>query len=457
MALTFTQVASEATITTSERSLPADTTSGVPTSQTTWCRLQFILDLTAVIAGDDFRCIVYEKVDNGTQRVLETFEFVGVQPGLFVSPVLWLSEGWDITLKKIAGTDRSIRWSIKEDIGDVNVVQWRGDTPATLGVSGEVNAGLVSSGTGVINTSNHPDILPFIYYGQVVASTSTTITLTTFVSPMHGSPDNTTNDLIVGCTIDIYDGTGGAGNGAGQTRTIKSYNGTTKVATVDRAWTTNPTTSARYRIYGALQVLGSWVAAGSEPDVNVSMWQRTAVATPSTAGVPKIEVDRWLGTSQPSALVSGKVDVNVSKWDSTNIASVTNSGVPRVDIYQMTDQIGGGVIRAAPLLQIVAGVWNALTATYVAAGSMGLAQGSSSAPTTTQIRDALLDYEYRTGRTVRGLFRRLGAAIEGKATGLLGTLATFFQPDGATTEFSAAQSPTAGTRSTATVTNSEVP
>lgn len=70
---------------------------------------------------------------------------------------------------------------------------------------------------------------------------------------------------------------------------------------------------------------------------------------------------------------------------------------------------------------------------------------------------SILNFAYRTGRTVYGLFRRLGAALEGAATGLVGTTPTFFQPDGTTTEFSNTQNVGAGTRGTANVTNSETP
>lgn len=70
---------------------------------------------------------------------------------------------------------------------------------------------------------------------------------------------------------------------------------------------------------------------------------------------------------------------------------------------------------------------------------------------------SMLVIAYRTGRTVLGLLRRLGALVEGKATGINGTTPTFLQPDGATTEFSNTQDLGAGTRGTATVTNSENP
>lgn len=75
-------------------------------------------------------------------------------------------------------------------------------------------------------------------------------------------------------------------------------------------------------------------------------------------------------------------------------------------------------------------------------------------PTATAVRDAILAYAYRSGRTVKGLFRRLGAALE-TADGLKGTTVNYYQPDGTTVEFSVSQNTTSGTRSSPVVTNSE--
>jgi hypothetical protein len=59
--------------------------------------------------------------------------------------------------------------------------------------------------------------------------------------------DNDLDDVLQMYTIKIVGGTG-----AGQSRTITAYNGSTKVATISSAWTTNPDTTSIYSI-GALQ------------------------------------------------------------------------------------------------------------------------------------------------------------------------------------------------------------
>ena len=103
-----------ATIGTTERSLPADTTSGVPTSQTDDGTMQIWLDLNALALGDEFELKVYEKVGSGTtQRVVWSTRFIGPLAPIYVSPAVMVRHGWEVTLKKIAGTDRAIPWSLR--------------------------------------------------------------------------------------------------------------------------------------------------------------------------------------------------------------------------------------------------------------------------------------------------------------------------------------------------------
>lgn len=114
MALTFTN--DSASIGTSEYSLPADTTTGVPTAQTTDGVFQFLIDFANMIAGDQYEIKLYEKCDGGgTQRLVETWVLTGAQSKpMFVIPSFILGEGWDLTVKRLAGSDRTIAWSIRK-------------------------------------------------------------------------------------------------------------------------------------------------------------------------------------------------------------------------------------------------------------------------------------------------------------------------------------------------------
>lgn len=115
MAITFTN--DFATVSTSEYSFPADTTTSVPVAQTTQGIFQFFVDLAAMTVTEQYRFRLYEKYDTsaGTIRLIEEWIFTGAQSKpLFVTPSFILGQGWDFTGLKVAGTDRSIPWSIRK-------------------------------------------------------------------------------------------------------------------------------------------------------------------------------------------------------------------------------------------------------------------------------------------------------------------------------------------------------
>ena len=114
MAITYTD--DFATISTSEYSLPADTTSGVPTAQTTQGVYQFFIYVASMAAADQFRFRLYEKAGSGaTQGLVEEWIITNAQSKpTFVTPSFILGSGWDFTALKLAGTDRSVYWSIRK-------------------------------------------------------------------------------------------------------------------------------------------------------------------------------------------------------------------------------------------------------------------------------------------------------------------------------------------------------
>lgn len=112
MTITVEAFTGTETVSTTEHSLTTDTAG--PDTDTTAGIFQAFLDLNALAAGDEFRFNVYEKVRTGdTQRLVYTATFAGAQgTPVWVSPTLILGVGWDMTLDKIAGTDRAINWRI---------------------------------------------------------------------------------------------------------------------------------------------------------------------------------------------------------------------------------------------------------------------------------------------------------------------------------------------------------
>ena len=66
--------------------------------------------------GDEFKIRIYEKVEGtgGTKRLLFSATLLGAQSEIFVTPTLILINGWEMTLIKLAGTDRAADASIRK-------------------------------------------------------------------------------------------------------------------------------------------------------------------------------------------------------------------------------------------------------------------------------------------------------------------------------------------------------
>ena len=116
MGITFTN--DSASISTSEYSIIDKTTTGVPVAHTTDGVYQFVLDLSNMAAADQYRFRLYEKYDSGgTARLVEEWIFTNVQSKpAFFTPSFILGEGWDFTGLRLAGSDRTILWSIRKII-----------------------------------------------------------------------------------------------------------------------------------------------------------------------------------------------------------------------------------------------------------------------------------------------------------------------------------------------------
>lgn len=113
MAVTIAAFEGSETVSTTEHSMTTDTAG--PDTETSDGIFQAFIDLNAMAAGDVFEFRIYETVltSGGTQRrcVVHQFSNVQVDP-IWVSPSLILGVGWDMTLIKISGTDRSLVWRI---------------------------------------------------------------------------------------------------------------------------------------------------------------------------------------------------------------------------------------------------------------------------------------------------------------------------------------------------------
>lgn len=98
-----------------EFSLTLNATAGAPASKTDKVTAMLVVDVSALLAGDQFQIALYDKARSGdTQRKVTTWTLTGVQSEpLFMTPALMLGEGWDFTVKKVTGTDRTLQSSIR--------------------------------------------------------------------------------------------------------------------------------------------------------------------------------------------------------------------------------------------------------------------------------------------------------------------------------------------------------
>lgn len=86
--------------------LQNDTTDGV---------FQVFIDFANMAAGDEYNIYIKEKVTSGgAQRTIYQAQLEGAQSSPFVTPSLILMHGWDVTVVQIAGTARTIDWSIRQ-------------------------------------------------------------------------------------------------------------------------------------------------------------------------------------------------------------------------------------------------------------------------------------------------------------------------------------------------------
>lgn len=104
-----------ATISTTEYFLAADsTTQG--SGQSTPGAYQLWLDLSALANGDEFRIRVYDAIAAaGTVRIAMEWTVGHAQSEpMYVTPTLLLMHKWDFSITRLAGSDRSIAWSIRK-------------------------------------------------------------------------------------------------------------------------------------------------------------------------------------------------------------------------------------------------------------------------------------------------------------------------------------------------------
>lgn len=99
--------ASELSIVSGTTSLQTITDDGV---------YQLWIDAGNMAKGDEYAIRIYEKVEGtgGTKKQVFKAILSDAQSEIWCSPMLILINGWDMTIQKIAGTDRAFDASIRK-------------------------------------------------------------------------------------------------------------------------------------------------------------------------------------------------------------------------------------------------------------------------------------------------------------------------------------------------------
>lgn len=245
--------------------------------------------------------------------------------------------------------------------GRIDLGKWIGATPNAL-ISGRVdaNAQVIGDKTGYSLTQSFPtnfSSLSIDASGRVTHIPAESMILDSGTAQSGASGtitlkagSSSTDDLYKGLIVKIYGGTG-----AGQSRTITGYTGSTKVATVAWNWITNPDSSSTYAlivsanpsINSSLQVsttasdpwataLPGAYGAGTAGNILGNNLNATVSSRLASSGVPtnfssmvidsngRVDVSKWLG-SAVNALISGRVDSNAQVVGDKTGYSLTQS------------------------------------------------------------------------------------------------------------------------------------
>ncbi len=227
--------------------------------------------------------------------------------------------------------------------------------------------------------------------GTAQAGASSSITLDAGAS--------SSDDFYIGDVVQIISGTG-----AGQSRIVTDYVGSTKVATVDTAWTTNPSSDSVFVL------IAQGIVGVTETDVAEAVLDATA-SSHNTAGTigEKINDIGAGGGSAPSVedIVAG-IDT-----DSTQLAAI------RADTEDIQSRIPAALVSGRINASVGAMASNVVTADALASDAVAEIQSGIPA----SILDAAAGVE--TGMTMRQALRVMLASLAGKVSGGGTTTITF--------------------------------
>ncbi len=200
----------------------------------------------------------------------------------------------------------------------VDVDAWLGTAAATPTVAGVPEVDVTHfNGTAGTFASGRPEVNASHISGDSTTADRLELLTDSWATDTAQAGNASTITLAAGAsaTTDIYKGAWiflAGGTGAGQGRKGTAYNGTTKVLTITPDWAVNPSSDSVYVIVPeGLETIDSTNPIAA----NVAQWNGTAVATPSVAGVPEVDLTHVAGATTNVSALATNVDAIKAKTD----------------------------------------------------------------------------------------------------------------------------------------------
>jgi hypothetical protein len=282
-------------------------------------------------------------------------------------------------------------WNLESINGSGYVTYANAAPPSTSAIAAALLTNpsdlLLTNGSGYVTATNGGMSPTIVTSGTAQAGAASTITLA-------ASGPVATNSFYNGAFVLLTGGTG-----AGQSRVITGYVGSSKVATLSTAWTTNPDSTSTYDVIAQPtpsldQYLGVPVQSGTGNDqITTGGGIVSSVGSVNTtvSVIAPVEVGSYAPSEGPDTLVLG---ATASSWDSAGtigakINAAGSAGDPWTTALPGSYASGeagyilGNYLTAVPptSTQNAAAIWNALTASYTVAGSFGKLLGGLLFPT----------------------------------------------------------------------------
>lgn len=152
-----------------------------------------------------------------------------------------------------------------------------------------------------------------------------------------------------------------------------------------------------YELYRPVVSVGQTLTlATGNASANVLFWDNSAVATPTVAGVPEVEVTHWAGNAVPATTLSGRPLVDLSAWLGAVPNALTSN---RVDVS--VGAMAAGTVTAAAIATgaidadaVAADAVTEIQFGLATAASIAALNNISAAQVNTEVVDALANDLY---------------------------------------------------------------